>query len=66
MILLVKNLQKQNSKDAGIKYVLYTAEQYTANLSFYFQKVSQFPYLNPFLKQLPKHKIQVLLRENET
>lgn len=33
------NLLKQNSKDAGIKYVLYTAEQYTANFSFYFQKV---------------------------
>lgn len=31
MILLVKNLQNQNSKEAGIKYVLYTAEQYTAN-----------------------------------
>lgn len=39
MILLVKNLQNLNSKDAGIKYVLYTAEKYTANLSFYFQKV---------------------------
>lgn len=39
MILLVKNLQNQNSKDAGIKYVLYTAGQYTANLLFYFQKV---------------------------
>lgn len=34
MILLVKNLQNKNSKDAGIKYVLYIAEQYTANLSF--------------------------------
>lgn len=39
MILLVKNLQNQNSKYAGIKYVLYTAGQYTANFSFYFQKV---------------------------
>lgn len=40
--------------------------QYNANLSFYFQKVLLFSYLNPFLKQLPKHKIQVLLRGNET
>lgn len=42
MILLVKNLQNQNSKDAGIKYVLYTAEQYTANLSFTSKKFNNF------------------------